>query len=297
MPPAPVNHRKQTNTPEAIAQAADYAITILDGYSMWWRYQGPPHDVTCEYPFKGMRLLEIGPGATLGGAVLLSCTGATVSVADRFLAAWDPDFHGPFYAELLRKVESRGAAFSAPIRRLIEARGFTPDVITCHAIAAEELWRIGERFDIVFSNAVIEHVESLEATTQSLAAVTRVGGHGFHQIDLRDHRDFDRPLEFLTLPPDGFVSLRDMEHCEIGGPWRLPDVKAAFEAAGFLVTHSGSNLSATPEYLADVRPRLHSRYRHYTEAELAALSALFVMSRAASARWRDHQSDRPHTSV
>ncbi len=211
---------------------------------------------------------------------MLACTGARVSVADRFLSTWDPEFHGPFYAELLRKVEARGAAFSAPIRRLIEAQAFTPDVIACHAIAGEELWRIGERFDVVFSNAVLEHVENLETTTLNLAAVTEVRGYGFHQIDLRDHRSFDRPLEFLTLPADAFARLRNEVHCECGAPWRMPDVKSAFEAAGFHITHASSNMSATPEYLADVGPRLQPEYRGYTEADLAAIGAFFVVCRA-----------------
>jgi hypothetical protein len=254
---------------------------MLDGYTMWWRYHGPSQDARSARPFEGRRILEIGPGASLGSAVLLACAGATVSIADRFVPEWDPDFHGPFYAELLRKVDGRGEAFASPIRRLIEARGFTPDVVTCHAIAAEQLWRIGERFDVVFSNAVLEHVENLEATTRNLAAVTELGGYGFHQIDLRDHRDFDRPLEFLTLSARAFERLRSESFCECGCPWRMPDFKAAFEIAGFQITHASSNLSATPEYLADVRPRLRPEYRQFSEADLAAISAFFVVSRPA----------------
>ena len=278
----PVNFRKQDHSPAAIADAVTYAITVADGYVAQWTLtacgatQSP-----ARRPLLGLRLLEVGPGPTLGVPVLLACAGATVTVADRFPAWWDADFHVPFFEALLARVGDRGAAYAAPLRRLLQSGAFVQDVVDAHALAAEETRQLQGPFDLVLSNAVLEHVEDLQITAASLAAITAPGGRGIHQVDLRDHRDFSRPLEFLTLPEDEFTAVRRESFCECGGRWRAGDVAAAFAGGGFTVqTHP--NLFAEDGYIADVRPRLQPPYARLSRQELSIVSALFVMSRDAS---------------
>jgi hypothetical protein len=277
-PATPINLKKQDNSPAALAQFVDYAISVADGFEWWWRSNGPEHVRHAERPYEGVTVLEIGPGETLGSAVLLACAGATVSVADRFLAPWDPEFHDPFYRALLAKVASRGEAYTAPIRRLLDTGTFGRDVVRCHPFAAEELWKIRDRFDVVLSNAVLEHVQSIETTAENLAAVTAAGGYGFHQVDFRDHRDFTRPLEYLTMSRTDFERIRQRTFCEGGCQWRVSTFGAAFEAAGFSHTVS-PNLMADPQYVRDVRPRLHPEFAGHTDEDLAAASAFFVLRR------------------
>jgi hypothetical protein len=274
----PVNFRKQDSSPAAIARAVDYAICVADGYiSQWAAFTGrlgqdSPH------PLTGLRVLELGPGATLGIPVLLACAGARVAVADRFPSYWDADFHPAFFEALLRRVGDRSPRFGQPIRELLVANRFVPDVVQSFALGAESLHSIGRTFDLVLSNAVIEHVEDLRTTATNLAAITTPGGAGLHQVDFRDHRNFDEPLEYLTLAADDFAELRRSCFCECGCQWRVSDVIAAFQEAGFDVrTHV--NLHTTPEYLARVRPRLQPEFAARPDHELLATSALFLLSR------------------
>jgi hypothetical protein len=81
-----------------------------------------------------------------------------------------------------------------------------------------------------------------------------------------------------------YDALRQQNRCERGGQWRLSAIGAAFEAAGFSQSASTS-MYVDEDYLADVRPRLHPDFAGVSEADLAAISALYVMRR--------HEIDAP----
>jgi hypothetical protein len=279
----PVNLRKQDASPAAIALAADYAVTVADGYlGLWAAHSARAATPAPPRPLAGVRVLEIGPGATLGIPVLLACAGARVTVGDRFPAYWDPDFQPLFFRALLERVEPRGPDFTAPLRRLLAAGAFTPDVIESYDTGAEHIARIGRMFDLVLSNAVLEHVENLQVAVANIACVMAPGAIGFHQVDFRDHHHFDNPLEYLTIPRDEFAEERRAQFCERGATWRVSDVAAAFEDAG-LVVRPHVNLRTTPEYLAGIRPRLQPEFAALPDEELLATSALFVTARGAEA--------------
>jgi hypothetical protein len=268
---APVNHQKQRAAPEALSAAADYAIQVADHYVRWLGDEqgrsGP----------EGLRILEVGPGPTLGTPVLLACFGARVAAADRFLPQWDPDFHPAFFGELLHRVSDRGSAFTRPLSRVLAENGFSA-AIECYPLAAEQLQDIGETFDVIYSNAVLEHVENLCASAASLAAITAPQGFNFHQVDLRDHRNFERPLEHLTMPRREFETLRHECHCECGALWRACDVATAFNDVGFSVT-TRPNMFAASDYIADLRPRLSREFAQRSDEELMTISAFFAMRR------------------
>ena len=83
----PVNFQKQAATAEAIAHDVEYAWLIAGCYLA---------AISSGRQLVGARLLEIGPGPSFGTAVLLACVGARVTVADRYLAEWDDQYHVPF---------------------------------------------------------------------------------------------------------------------------------------------------------------------------------------------------------
>jgi len=59
-----------------------------------------------------------------------------------------------------------------------------------------------EKFDCIFSNAVLEHVDKnvIEQTIQKINSLLVTGGYAIHAIDLRDHFNFDNPFNFYKYP-------------------------------------------------------------------------------------------------
>ena len=58
--------------------------------------------------------------------------------------------------------------------------------------------------DFVFSVTVLEHVEETSPLLSNALRMMKGNGWCYHVIDLRDHRNFSRPLEFLKCGPDEF---------------------------------------------------------------------------------------------
>ncbi len=276
----PVNYRKQDHSAEAIARDVDYALSIADSYVQ--RVPGGSAGLV------GRRVLELGPGYSLGTAILLACHGAHVTAADRYLAAWDPDYHPAFLRSLLTRLSTQHRELSPePLLALLAAGEFVPPALTPLHVGVEELDGVlTGSFDIVVSNAVFEHVENVPRALQSLARITRRGGCGIHQVDFRDHRDFSRPLEYLTLAEDEFQ--REFRHSrgECGNRWRHVGLGLAMEQAGFQIIDFAPNLFADEAYLAELRPRLHREQQGLAEEALRVISGCFVL-RAAAARATD----------
>jgi len=54
--------------------------------------------------------------------------------------------------------------------------------------------------DLICSFAVLEHLKDLGRAFSAMTRLLRPGGWMIHKVDLRDHSDFDRPLDFLRYP-------------------------------------------------------------------------------------------------
>jgi SAM-dependent methyltransferase len=169
------------------------------------------------------------------------------------------------------------------LRALVSAGGYDERVITCLSASLEELPLPDSSIDAVFSHAVVEHLFDLKLSFTQLHRVTRPGGWGLHQVDFRDHRNFDRPLEYLLLEESAFQSLAAVCHLECGNRYR-PDETATFiRAAGFEVASFTGDRFTTEEYLSAFLPRLRaavrSRYHDRPEDELRVISGLYCLRR------------------
>jgi hypothetical protein len=58
--------------------------------------------------------------------------------------------------------------------------------------------------EFIHSTSVLEHVQEPERVVRKMADLLRSGGHMWHSIDFRDHRDFSRPLAFLELTEEEY---------------------------------------------------------------------------------------------
>ncbi len=252
---------------EAAASAAGYQLVLAETYLdlMRWHAINPV----------GARVLEIGPGENLGAQILLACAGVRMTVADRFLSAWKPA-HADLYRSL---VQSSWPGDPGPILGVLERQG-VDGLIRAIAEPAEAMPSLAAgSFDVVLSNAVLEHAGDLAKVAAELKRVSAPGAWHFHQIDFRDHENMNRPLEHLLIPRAAFLGLTEQDSRR-GFQLRLSEACAAFKANGFTLVEEEVNTRTDPRYLADFLPRLRrsaSDYSVWPEADLAVLGARLVL--------------------
>jgi SAM-dependent methyltransferase len=254
-----------------VEQDVAYAVQITESYLRIFRDAGAN--------LAGLRVLELGPGVNFAPQLVMASMGAQVAVADRFLVKWSEEYHPALY----RAFKERWGGSLPAIDRVLAAGGHVHDAIGTYEQPAEAMTGIpGGSIDLVISNAVLEHVYSMADVAKELARVTRPGGRSMHQIDFRDHRDFTRPLEFLTMPDDEFAREFEARHGECGNRLRASEVQAIFERNGFALIDFEINDRAKEDYFADVLPRLRgspSRYRDWPEQDLRVIGGRMLFER------------------
>jgi SAM-dependent methyltransferase len=278
-----VNTSRQDTSPEAIAAAIDHAYQVglshLQKIETWVRL-----------PTAGLRVLEIGPGPNYGSTMMMAAFGASVAVADRWLPPWSDAYHRPFYAGLADRIAREHAdADPSGLRALAAAGAHDPRIIAAHDDAERLIDAPAGHFDLVISNAVFEHIVDVGLATRRIFEVLRPGGVSCHQVDLRDHRDFSRPLEYLLMSAQEEARwLAQSEHHQ-GCQRRRSDYEAAFARAGFDTLSEYITLRAEEDYLADLLPRLrkanpqrHERLRD--DPTLGHLGMTYVHRKPEAAR-------------
>jgi SAM-dependent methyltransferase len=83
-----------------------------------------------------------------------------------------------------------------------------------------------QKFNFIFSVSALEHVFSPEEVVHNISNWLEPGGYSWHSIDLRDHRNFDAPLEFLKLSETEYAAIRTENR------WRASDWLSIFEKHG-----------------------------------------------------------------
>jgi SAM-dependent methyltransferase len=223
----PVNLRLRDSSQPAIDADVAYALQVGQAYLGFFAAE----DIDpC-----GKSVLELGPGINFGSALVLACHGVRPILADRFLANWDANYHPKFHSALRRTLaEHDSAADLTLLDRLLGQDAYADDGIRRIARSAEDLRGIPDSsIDIVVSNAVLEHLFDLPAACRELGRVSKPLAWGFHQVDFRDHRDFQRPPEFLLLGDRQFRRIFAERHGECGSQWRPSEAAEFFEETGF----------------------------------------------------------------
>jgi SAM-dependent methyltransferase len=267
-PSTPVNFQHQSES--AIESAAEYAVTVARNLL------GNLTDLGID--LTGRRFLELGPGPGFGSTLVMGERCAVVAVADRFLAGWQPQFHPRLYEHMRRLIGGPSRLLDA-----VHAAGSYAGLLEMFDAPAHSMGQVADAsFDVVISNAVLEHVGQLPLAARELFRITAPGGHGYHQVDFRNHRNFDLPLEHLLLSPEDFQRVLEATNGEAGCQHRVRDVSQMFEAAGFVVRSVPVYMNATREYLADFEPRLRrsdSVYRDWPVEELGKIGAAIVLDK------------------
>lgn len=204
------------------------------------------------------RVLEIGPGGNLGVCGLFLVAGADEAVAidiDPWVYS-DPAASEelPFGTDALKQV-----TYEAPCE--VETASF-PDA----------------SFDIIFSHASFEHFGDPDAAIRNIARMLAPAGITSHMIDLRDHRNFDRPLEFLRYGDFGW-NLRTSHQPGRPNRWRASDYAATFRRHGLdvLEATATARVPVTAEMQASFAPMFRSK----SLEDLGTLTVLLVARKPA----------------
>jgi len=227
------------------------------------------------------RILEIGPGANLGVGVIFALTGAEKYYGlDIYM---DPDLYSASqYESIAYLVQLAGAG--RPLRKLDDVMKVTDNKVEFARDRIEYLYP-RQSYDIplpdgsldyVFSHATMEHVADPETTVRAISRVLRNGGITAHQIDMRDHADFSKPLEFLKVDEDAWKERwKDPKRAFLYmNRWRLSDFKEAFEGAGLRILKVDVN--ATFPVDESIRRTLDKRFQKYSLEDLSVTGVMII---------------------
>lgn len=223
--------------------------------------------------------LEIGAGQDFGIALVLADLGLKqVIIVDPFLAEWNDTYHPKLYRELLEQASKKFPQVNfKSIKEVIHNNSHHAEKLTYYKSGLEHLPQIqDDMVDVSFSNAVFEHFVYPKEAVKELARITKKGGLGFHQIDLRDHRDYDKPLEFLTFPEKMFQIMSKLNHAHFGNRLRYSEYNQLFENYGFEVEFKPDSV-ADDSYLDQILKKAIKKYRKMPKEEVGTLGGRFFL--------------------
>lgn len=225
----------------------------------------------------GKTLLEYGPGDVPGVAALMLGAGAAkVYCVDRFPMVRLEDKN-------VRVLEDLRAALPATagerLRRALReqdepAAGFDPARLE-YLVRPNGTSGLANSIDLVYSRAVLEHVNDLEATFADMVHAMRPGATAIHLVDLRSHGLHEHnPLDFLCPPP----WLWDLMFSAKGVPnrWRIDRYRTLLASLPIDVLAMEPTVRADPADVDRVRPALAAPFRQLSTDDLTWLGFWLV---------------------
>ncbi len=225
---------------------------------------------------RGKRVLEYGPGDTLGVALLLYALGAqSVHCVDRFPLHRMSDHSRRTYQAI---IEALGGQPRERARSAFDpARGLDPSVIEYRVTPDGVSGRAGA-YDLVISRSVLGLVNRLDRTFADIAAALAPGGVSVHKVDLSSHGlDRYRPLDFLSWPDP----LYHLMYSRKGRPnrWRADKYQQLARDAGLRIRSITPTGRVPQEQLEPLRAKLPPQFQQVDPELLSWLGFWMVLER------------------
>lgn len=228
----------------------------------------------------GRRVLEYGPGDILGVALLFHAHGASVvECVDRFPLERVSNFNAAVYRALVDRLPhaQRERAAAAFTRSGDPTSGLRAEAVR-YRVTPDGLAARPEAFDLVVSRAVLEHVNSLEATLSDIACAMAPGGVAVHNVDLRSHNlDRDRPYDFLTWSEPLYRLM--YSHKGFPNRWRSDAYRAILERTGLVVRSMEPTGRLAAADVERIRDRVAAPLRGASDDELSWLGFWMVLEK------------------
>jgi SAM-dependent methyltransferase len=213
------------------------------------------------FTIEGAYIAEMGPGDAMSMELLLYVLGASGVCGLDVVAVTDANTWHPAWEELTRWAEEQVTdSEKAALERRVElAKQMVLELSPEHCLEAENLsglhyllvsrskpWPLPDgSMDLIFSQAVMEHVAPLEASYIEQARVLKPGGYISHRIDLKDHlnsRDWRDHLTYSELQ----WSLMTSHRPGFTNRARASQHLAALERAGLEILHVERQMNDAP---------------------------------------------------
>ena len=240
----------------SVADAADYTESI---------FRKIDAVVVAHGGWAGKRVLEVGPGDSLGtGLWSLGAGAGSYLAVDRFAVELDQEFEEQALAEIRARMNREAAEAPRAAISLGSDRFLYRNDLPIEQ-APGLLGRAS--FDVIFSNAVLEHVADLEQTLQAMWDLLGPGGVMFHDVDLRSHQTFEaHPLHFLEYP-GGLWRLMSSHNGEPNRV-RLPRYLTILKKLGFLDIKVGVTQVFDRELVEQKKSHLAAEFRELKTEDL-----------------------------
>ena len=189
-----------THLSRTLSESLGYIDDVFENYLR--------HSCISTEMLRAKRILEIGPGDNFGVALKFLAAGAAhVVCLDKFYSKRAPEQQYKIYQALREKLDDGSRHRFDEAINLSSGIEINPEklryICGTGIEKAEELFD-PEIFDLIISNAVIEHLYNTDAAFAAMNSLLIPGGYMMHVIDLRDHGMFSsngmHPLTFLTIP-------------------------------------------------------------------------------------------------
>jgi SAM-dependent methyltransferase len=227
------------------------------------------------------RLVEIGPGHSLGVALSLLLAGAAhVDTVDTVrYAASQPDPRS--FTELWRRATEAGLVDATDAAEPEAELARASSRLEYQVVDGRNRWPFPEQSkDIVYSFSVLEHVRDLRGLLEESARVLRPGGLSIHTIDLRDHYNLgpgENWLEFLEFEDRQWERMTSARFAWCNR-MRAPELRALFAEIFELVEFSAESCDLPTGF---DRRRVASRFQGFELDELSVSSVSVVGRRRA----------------
>lgn len=260
---------------------ADVATYFRDCADAYFEHLGVPRDKVSAY-LKDKVLMEYGPGDLPGVAALMVAKGARkVYCVDRFPLVNLSPKNTRVIAELISGClgDERDRLRACLVNPDDPTAGFMPDRIE-YLVRPSGLSGLDSAVDLVFSRAVLEHVDTLEATFDDMVRAMRPGATAIHQVDLRSHGlHKTNRLDFLAWSP----TLWQQMYSQKGMPnrWRADVYRRNTERLPVDVLEFTPTEQATADEISAIRPTLASPFRNTSDQDLSWLGLWMVLRKRA----------------
>lgn len=253
---------------------------------------------------RGLRILEIGPGDSLGVALKFVTAGASQVVClDKFQSEADPSQQREIYLAMRQSLSGvELSRFDAAVS-LESGIELNPEKLTCVCGVgiedAAESFETGT-FGLIISTAVLQEVFDIDSAFYSMDRLLSPGGRMAHKIDLSDEGMFGlngmHPLTFLTVPRPVYEAMTreaGKSNRKLAGYYRAKMDEFGYDAKLFVtailgrgelrphkqtlelnVDYDDSTLSLVEEY----RPRLCPEFKEVPCEDLI-VSGIFMAAR------------------